>query len=130
MIIDTPVIVPPFTPQNRPVPGGRPGGGSTAVLTESDRPLNDAEESEPGRRNEPQGNTESRPGRSDADLATFARLAGARGKAEDTTEAREDGVDREEEPSARASQQVQDRLASRMAVPDPEPAVLRFDART
>ena len=130
MIIDTPVVVPPFIPQNRPVPGGRLGGGSTAVLTESDRPLNDAEQSEPGRRNEPQANTENRPGRSDADLATFARLAGARGQAEETAEARKDAPERAEEPSAGASQQAQDRLTSRMAVPDPEPAVPRFEART
>ena len=74
MIVDAPVVAVPLLAPNRPPPVSRPGGGGTAVMTESPRPLYDTEETEETRRNEERSNTDNRPGRSDVDLAALARF--------------------------------------------------------
>ena len=78
MIIDAPATAPPGAPLNRPPSNDRLGGGATAAPTESPRPLDDPEEGNGSRRHEEQANTESRPGRDDAQLAARARLDAAR----------------------------------------------------
>lgn len=83
MIIDTPVIVPPNSPPNRPLTGDRLGGGGTAVITETPRPVDDPEQLSAGRRNEEQATTEDRQGRNAAELAGRTRLEVARGQVEE-----------------------------------------------
>jgi hypothetical protein len=128
MIIDTPVVITPSVPANRPQPSDRPGGGTTAVPTESPRPLADPEQGAASRRNEEQANAENRPGRNDAELASRARLDVAREQSRDETRTQGEagrGSDSRETPDGdtiltrEQIQQLRDRLEARLATQTP-----------
>lgn len=133
MIIDTPAAAPPAVPINRPPVNDRPGGGATAVPTESSRPLNDPEEGSGSRRNEEQANTENRPGRNDAELAGRARVDAARERADNDTpgepsaagEASLSTGDDETFLTRQEIQQLRDRLEARLETQPPAGATLR-----
>lgn len=132
MIIDSPVVIAPNAPPNRVPVSDRPGGGTTAVPTETQRALNDPEQGAASRRNEEQANAESRPGRSDADLASRARLDVAREQSREETRTRSDENDSNSAPeqngrpqdsdtalSREQIQQLRDRLEARLATQTP-----------
>lgn len=128
MIIDTPVVIPPSVPANRPPPSDRPGGGATAVPTESPRPLADPEQGAAGRRNEEQANAENRPGRNDAELASRARLDVAREQSREETRGRPESArnaeirERSDDDTVLTREQIQqlrDRLEARLATETP-----------
>lgn len=129
MILDAPVVIPPSVPVNRPPPSDRPGGGATAVPTESPRPLADPEQGAAGRRNEERANAENRPGRNDAELASRARLDVAREQTREATRTRNDEAPRasrgDNTPDSDTAltreqiQQLRDRLEARLATQTP-----------
>ncbi|HSP00191.1 MAG TPA: hypothetical protein VLN90_01885 [Thioalkalivibrio sp.] len=132
MIIDSPVVIPPNAPPNRLPVSDRPGGGTTAVPTETLRALNDPEQGAASRRNEEQANAENRPGRNDADLASRARLDVAREQSREEIRTRSDENDEGSAPeqndrppdsdtalSREQIQQLRDRLEARLATQTP-----------
>jgi|GEM_PF-1666444 len=135
MIIDSPVVIPPNAPPNRLPVTDRPGGGTTAVPTETQRALNDPEQGAASRRNEEQANAENRPGRNDAELASRARLDVAREQSREETRTRSDESDDRSAPeqngrpsdssdsdtalSREQIQQLRDRLEARLATQTP-----------
>ena len=131
MIIDTPVVVPTHAPPNRLPVGDRPGGGSTAMVTELPRALYDPEHTSAGRRSEAEGQAERRPGRDDAELSARVRLdvARERGNAGDRGQARSRGEGRSGDAgdviSAAEIRQFRDRLEARLAGGDPGAITLR-----
>ena len=80
MLVDNPVIHLPSAPVNRPWVGDRPGGSAVAVITESLRPLNDAERAAPGRgvENDEPRQRADRPRRDDVEMAARIRIGIAR----------------------------------------------------
>ena len=83
MLVDNPVIHLPSAPVNRPWVGDRPGGSAVAVITESLRPLHDAERAAPGRGVEKDELRQrgDRPQRNDAEMAARIRIGIARERA-------------------------------------------------
>lgn len=123
MIIENPIVVTSNVPPNRPAPGGRPGGGNTAVIAETLRPLDDPWEGVAGGRSERHDRVERRPVRDDAEWAARMRVDVAR---EQAKQAREqwfgtygrgaDGAsDRETYISAAEIRRLRDRLEARIA---------------
>jgi hypothetical protein len=130
MIIDSPVVIAPNAPPNRLPVSDRPGGGTTAVPTETQRALNDPEQGAASRRNEEQANAENRPGRNDAELASRARLDVAREQSREETRPRTDDntstpeqnnrpPDSDTALSQEQIQQLRDRLEARLATQTP-----------
>ena len=133
MIIDTPVVVPPHAPPNRLPVGDRPGGGSTAMVTELPRALYDPEHTSAGRRSEAEDHGERRLGRDDAEFSARVRLDVAREQARDNADvggqARRHDDSRPGEAgdfiSAAEIRQFRDRLEARLAGSDPGTITLR-----
>jgi len=133
MIIDAPVVIAPNAPLNRPIATARPGGGGTAVVTESPRALRDAEQLETGRRGEARLGLEDRPGRSDAEFATRVRLdiarQGAVGQTPDRAlgESDRSSADSDRFLSAADIRQMRNRLESRLALDGAGATLRRLD---
>jgi len=133
MIIDTPVVIVPNAPLNRPIATDRPGGGGTAVVTESPRPLRDPEQVETGRRSDAGPGLEDRPGRSDAEFANRVRLDIARqdavGRTPDRTSGKSDwsSADSDRFLSAAEIRQMRNRLESRLALDGAGATLRRLD---
>jgi hypothetical protein len=134
MIINNPVVVPTHAPPNRLPVGDRPGGGSTAMVTDLPRALHDPEHTSAGRRSEAEDHLERRrSGRDDAELSARVRLdvarEQAREKADDGGQARRRGDGRSPEAgdfiSAAEIRQFRDRLEARLAGSDPGTITLR-----
>ncbi len=133
MIIDAPVVILPSTPMNRPVVAARSGGGGTSVVTESPRPLRDAEQPAAGRRTDARAGLEERPGRSDAELANRVRLEIARQGAPrqdpgpSLGSSEPPSADDDRFLSAADVRQLRDRLESRLALDGAGATLRRVD---
>lgn len=123
MIIDNPVVIPPSAPLHRPLVGDRPGGGSTAVITETLRALDDPEQAAASRRNEIDSDRGrgDRSARDDVEMAARMRVGVARERAADFGESpdpprdRSADVDRGDFISAVEMRQLRDRLEARLS---------------
>ena len=134
MIINTPVVVPTHAPPNRLPVGDRPGGGSTATVTELPRALYDPEHTSAGRRSAAEDPVERhRPARDAAELSARVRLDVAREQARE--KAGEGGEARRRDDglspgagdfiSAAEIRQFRDRLGARLAGSEPGTITLR-----
>jgi hypothetical protein len=129
VIIEHPIVVTSNVPPHRPLPGVRPGGGNTAVVSETLRPLDDPWEGAASRRSERHDMVERRPVRDDAEWAARMRVDVAREQARQSGEPwvgayRQYGdgaVDRDTYISAAEIRRLRDRLEARIAR---EPGIL------
>lgn len=123
MIIDNPVVILSSAPLNRPLVGDRPGGGSTAVITETPRALDAPEQAAASRRNgiDSDRGRGDRSARDDVEMAARMRVGVARERSVDFGESpnqprgRSADVDRGEFISAAEMRQLRDRLEARLA---------------
>jgi len=123
VIIENPIVVTPYAPPSRPPPGVRPGGGNTAVITETLRPLDDPWQGAAGGRSERRDMVERRPMRDDAEWAARMRVDVAREQARQSGEPwvgsyrqhGDDAVDRDTYISAAEIRRLRDRLEARIA---------------